>query len=142
LVCIKGDKITEAGTQPSERLLNEMGSLMNEVASSGALLAGDGLKPTSKGAKIRYAGDKRTVIDGPFTEAKEIIAGFSLVQMKTKEEAVEFAKRQLRIHCDGADAPGGEIEVRQLFEIEEIPVDPNEKPGGWRDKELAFRDHR
>jgi hypothetical protein len=142
LVCIKGDKMTEAGTPPSERLMNEMGALMNEVAQSGALLAGDGLKPTSKGAKIRYSGTKRTVIDGPFTEAKEIIAGYSLVQMKTKEEAVEFAKRQLRIHCDGADAPHGEIEIRQVSEIEDFPVDPSEKPGGWRDQEKAFRDRQ
>jgi hypothetical protein len=142
LVCIKGDKFTEAGTLPSERLLNEMGALMDEVAKAGALLAGEGLKPTSKGARIRYSGTKRTVIDGPFTEAKELVAGYSLVQMKTKEEAVEFAKRQLRIHCDGADIPTGEIEVRQVSEIEDFPVDPAEQPGGWRDQERAFRDRQ
>jgi hypothetical protein len=122
--------------------MNEMGALMNEVARSGALLAGDGLKPTSKGAKIRYSGTKRTVIDGPFTEAKEIIAGFTLVQMKTMGEAIEFAKRQVSIHCDGADAPTGEIEIRQVSEIEDFPVDPAEKPGGWRDQEKAFRDSK
>jgi hypothetical protein len=142
MVFIKGDKVTEAGTLPSERLLNEMGALMNEVAQSGALLAGDGLKPTSKGARISYSRGKRTVIDGPFTEAKELIAGFSLIQVKTKEQALDFAKRQLRIHCEGADVPTGEMEIRQVFEIEDFPVDSAEKPGGWREIETAFRDRQ
>jgi hypothetical protein len=142
IVFIKGDKMTEAGAPPSERLLNEMGAVMDDVAKSGALLAGDGLKPTSKGARIRFSRGKCTVIDGPFTETKEIIAGYSLVQMKTKEEAIEFAKRQLRVHCDGADVPTGEVEIRQLFEIEDFPVDPAEKPGGWREIETAFRDRQ
>lgn len=140
MVMLKADKMTETGATPSERLLNEMGALMNEYAQAGKVLAGDGLKPTSKGARIKYSGGKRTVIDGPFTEAKELIAGYSVIQTKTKAEAVEFAKRQLLIHCDGANAPGGEIEIRQVSEIEDFPVDPAEQPGGWRDQEKAFRD--
>jgi hypothetical protein len=113
---------------------------MDEVTKSGALLSGEGLQPSSKGAKIRYSGNKRTVIDGPFTEAKELVAGVSILQFKTKQEAVDFARRCLQIHVDWAQVGSGEIEIRPVFEIEDFPVDPAEKPDGWRKIETEFRD--
>ena len=139
IVMLKSDKATESGALPSEKVLTEMGALMEELVRSGALLAGEGLKPTSKGARITYAGKTRTVTDGPFSESKEIIAGFSLVQVSSKADAVDFAKRWLRIHCEGLDTPTGEIEIRQLFELSDFPVTPEEKPEGWRAKEAQFR---
>jgi hypothetical protein len=141
LVLIKGDAKTEAGTMPAEgdTLFEEMGALMNDYTERGAVLAGDGLLPTSKCFKVRYQGNQRSVIDGPFTETKEIIAGFSLVQFATKREAVEFARQQLAIHCKWSKLPGS-IEVRQVFEIEDFPVSPEEKPDGWRERETRFRD--
>jgi hypothetical protein len=141
MVLIKGDAKTEAGTMPGEgeTLFEEMGTLMNDYTQKGAVLAGDGLWPTSKCFKIRYDGKQRSVVDGPFTESKEIIAGFTVAQFATKEEAVEFARQQLAIHCKWSTLPG-EIEVREIFEIEDFPVSPEEKPDGWRDRETRFRD--
>jgi hypothetical protein len=140
-VLIKADAKTEAAVMPSEgeTLFEEMGALMNDYTQKGAVLAGDGLQPTSRCFKVKYDGKQRSVIDGPFTETKEIIAGFSIVQFATKEEAVEFARQQLAIHCKWSQLPG-EIEVREIFEIEDFPVSPEEKPDGWRDRETRFRD--
>ncbi len=140
MVLLKGDKVTEAGTMPSQKLLTEMGALMQEVTQAGALLAGEGLQPTAKGARVVFAGDKRTVIDGPFVEAKELVAGYSIVQMATKQAAVEFARRQLQIHSDGAAIDTCSIEVRPIFELSDFAVDPAEKPDGWRQQEQAFRE--
>ena len=142
MTLLKADRNTEAGVQPTEKLLVEMGALMEEVAKSGAMLSGEGLHPSAKGAKIRYSGTKRTVVDGPFTEAKELVAGVSIVQTKTKAEAVDFARRCLQIHVDNTGINAGEIEIRPVFEIEDFPVDPAEKPGGWREIETAFRDRQ
>ena len=140
MTLLKADRKTEAGAPPTEKLLAEMGALMEEVTKSGAMLSGEGLHPSASGARILYSGTKRTVVDGPFTEAKELVAGVSIVQTKTKQEAVDFARRCLQIHVDGIGVPEGEIEVRQVFELEEFPVDPAEKPDGWRSIETKFRD--
>lgn len=140
MVLIKADALTEKGViEGAERMFEEMGALMNDYTQKGAVLAGDGLQPTSKCFKVAYDGKQRSVVDGPFAETKEIIAGFSVVQFATKEEAVEFARQQLAIHCKWAQLPG-EIEVREIFEIEDFPVTPEEKPDGWRERETRFRD--
>ena len=112
MVLIKATKDTEAGVLPDEKLLTEMGNYNEELVKAGIMLAGEGLHPSSKGARIRYSGDKRTVIDGPFAEVKELIAGFWLIQVKSKEEAIEWLKR--------APFQEGEVEVRQVFEAEDF----------------------
>src|ERR1700730_4697753 len=93
MIVIKADKNTEAGALPDEKLLTEMGKFNQELVKAGGMLAGEGLHPSSKGARVKFSGEKRTVIDGPFTEAKELIAGFWLWQVKSKEEAIEWVKR-------------------------------------------------
>jgi hypothetical protein len=141
MIAIKADKNTEAGAMlDNAALFERMGALLDEMASAGVLLSGDGLKPSSKGARVKFSGPKRTVIDGPFAEAKELIAGFSIVQVNSKQEAIEWARRMLVIHVEGTEIGEGTVEVRRLFEVEDFPVDAAEQPGGWRDQELAFRD--
>ena len=140
MLLIKSDKNTESGILPSEAILARMGALLDEMASAGVLLSGDGLKPSSQGARVKFAGNERTVVDGPFTESKELIAGYSLIQVNSKAEAIEWARRILQIHVEETYVADGVIEVRQVFEVEDFPVDPAEKPGGWRDQEQAFRD--
>ena len=115
MVIIKADKNTEAGVMPSEKLLAEMGKYNEELAKAGVLLAGEGLQPSSKGARVRFSGDKRIVIDGPFTETKELIAGFWLFQVKSKEEAIEWVKR-----CPNPLEGECEIEIRQIFEADDF----------------------
>ncbi len=112
MVLVKADKSSEAGALPDEELLTAMGKYNEELAKAGVLLAAEGLHPSSKGARVRFSGGKRTVIDGPFSEAKELIAGFWLFQVKSKEEAIEWVKR-----CPNP-FPGteSEIEIRQVFE--------------------------
>ena len=116
MVMIKADENSEAGILPDEKLLVEMGQYNEELVKAGVMLAGDGLHPSSKGARVRFSGDKRTVIDGPFSETKELIAGFWLLQVKSKEEAIEWVKR-----CPNP-MPGteSEIEIRQVFEAEDF----------------------
>jgi hypothetical protein len=115
MVIVKADKNTEAGMLPDEKLLAEMGKYNEALAKAGILLAGDGLHPSSKGARVRFSGAKRTVIDGPFAETKELIAGFWLWQVKSKEEAIEWVKR-----CPNPTGAESEIEIRQLFEAEDF----------------------
>jgi hypothetical protein len=115
MVMVKADKDTEAGVLPTEQLLREMGAYNEELVKAGVLLAGEGLQPSSKGARVKFSGDKRTVIDGPFTESKELIAGFWLIQVKSKEEAIEWVKR-----CPNPTGQEGEIEIRQVFEAEDF----------------------
>jgi len=115
MVIIKADARSEAGEMPSERLLTEMGKYNEELVRAGVLLAGEGLHPSSKGARVRISGSKRAVVDGPFSETKELVAGFWLVQVTSKEEAIEWAKRIP--NPDGGDA---EIEIRQVFEAEDF----------------------
>ena len=116
MILVKADKNSEAGVLPSEKLLTEMGKFNEELVKAGVMLAGEGLQPSSKGARVKFSGDKRTVTDGPFTEAKELIAGFWLWQVKSKEEAIEWVKRCPNPH------PGteSEIEIRQVFEAEDF----------------------
>jgi hypothetical protein len=116
MVIVKADKDSEAGVLPDKKLLADMGKFNEELAKAGVMLAGEGLQPTSKGARVRFSGDKRTVIDGPFSETKELIAGFWLFQAKSLQEAVEWVKRSPNPH------PGkeSEIEIRQVFESEDF----------------------
>jgi hypothetical protein len=113
MVLVKADKNSEAGVMPDAKLLTEMGKYNEELVKAGILLAGEGLHPSSKGARIRFSGAKRTVIDGPFAETKELVAGFWLIQVKSKEEAIEWIKRA---PFDG----GTEIEIRQVFEASDF----------------------
>jgi hypothetical protein len=115
MIMIKADRDTEAGVLPSEELLAEMGKYNEELAKAGVLLAAEGLQPSSKGARVKFSGRKRTVIDGPFTEAKELIAGFWIIQVKSKEEAIDWVKR-----CPNPTAGEAEIEIRQVFEAEDF----------------------
>ena len=115
MVIVKADKNSEAGELPDEKLLTEMGKYNEELAKAGVLLAGEGLQPSSKGARVRFSGDKRTVIDGPFSETKELIAGFWLFQVKSKEEAIEWVKR-----CPNPLKGESEIEIRQVFEASDF----------------------
>ena len=116
MILVKADKNSEAGVLPDEKLLTEMGKFNEELVKAGVMLAGEGLRPSSKGARVKFSGSKRTVIDGPFAETKELIAGFWLWQVKSKEEAIEWVKR-----CPNP-FPGteSEIEIRQLFEAEDF----------------------
>ena len=112
MVLVKASKDSEAGVMPSAQLLAEMGKFNEELAKAGVMLAGEGLQPSSKGARVRFSGSKRTVIDGPFSETKELIAGYWLWQCKSKQEAIDWVKR-----CPNP-MPGteSEIEIRQVFE--------------------------
>jgi hypothetical protein len=116
IILVKADKNSEAGVLPDEKLLAEMGKYNEDLARAGVLLAAEGLHPSSKGARVRFSGTKRTVIDGPFTEAKELIAGFWLIQVRSKEEAIEWVKRSPN------PFPGteSEIEIRQVFEASDF----------------------
>jgi hypothetical protein len=118
MILIKANKDTEAGVMPSEELLTAMGKYNEELVKAGVMLAGEGLQPSSKGARVKFSGDKRTVIDGPFTETKELIAGFWLIQVKSKEEAIEWVKR-----VPNPTGEEGEIEIRQVFEAEDFGVE-------------------
>jgi hypothetical protein len=112
MVLVKADKNSEAGVLPSKELLAEMGKFNEELANAGVLLAAEGLQASSKGARVKFSGDKRTVIDGPFAESKELIAGFWIWQVKSKEEAIEWLKR--------APFEDTEVEIRQVFEAEDF----------------------
>jgi hypothetical protein len=115
VVLIKADKDSEAGILPDEQLLTEMGKFNDELVRAGVMLAGEGLHPSSKGARVKISGEKRTVIDGPFTEAKELIAGYWIWQVASKEEAIEWVKR-----CPNPMGGESEIEIRQVFEAEDF----------------------
>ena len=112
MVIIKADKDSEAGVMPSEQLLRDMGNYNEELVKAGIMLAGEGLHPSSKGKRVRFSGDKKTVIDGPFAETKELVAGFWLWQVKSMEEAIEWLKR--------APFQETEIELRPVFEAEDF----------------------
>jgi len=120
MIIVKGSKDTERGAKPSQKLADDMAAYHEELAKAGALLDGSGLHPTKKGWRIRYSGTKRTVVDGPFTEAKELVAGYTIIQAKSREEALEWTRRFPNPSVDGKTA---EIEVRQLYELEEILPD-------------------
>jgi hypothetical protein len=115
MIIVKASKDSEAGVMPSEQLLTDMGKFNEELVKAGIMLAGDGLHPTSKGARVMFSGKKRTAIDGPFAETKELIAGYWLWQVKSKEEAIEWVKR-----CPNPHNEDSEIEIRQVFEAEDF----------------------
>jgi hypothetical protein len=115
MMIVKASKQSEAGVMPSEELLAAMGRYNEELANAGVLLAGEGLHPSSKGARVRFAGAQRTVTDGPFAGTEQLIAGFWLIQVKSKEEAIEWARR-----CPNPMEGESEIEIRQVFEAEDF----------------------
>jgi hypothetical protein len=115
MVMVKATKDSEAGVLPNEKLLAEMGKYNEELVKAGVMLAGEGLQPSSKGKRVRFSGKQRTVIDGPFAETKELIAGFWLIQAKSLEEAVEWVKR-----CPTPMNEDSEIEIRQVFETDDF----------------------
>lgn len=117
LMIVKASKDSEAGVMPGEDMLGAMAKYNEELAKAGVMLDGAGLQPSSKGARVRFSGGKRTVIDGPFAETKELIAGYWLIQVKSREEAIEWARRAPNPHGEGNEA---EIEIRQLFELDDF----------------------
>ena len=138
MVIVKASAASEAGIMPSEKLFTDMGNFNEELVKAGVLLAGEGLHPSSKGARIRFSGDQRTVIDGPFTETKELVAGFWLIEVGSKEEAVEWFKRCPNPH-EGVES---EIEIRQIFGPDDfgtaLPDDVRAQEDRLRD-EMAAR---
>ena len=115
MVMVKATKDSEAGVMPSTELLSEMGKFNEELVKAGVMLAGEGLHPSSKGARVKFKGDKRTVVDGPFTETKELVAGYWLLQVRSKAEAIEWMKR-----CPNPSGEEGEIELRQVFDADDF----------------------
>ena len=115
MVMVKATSDSEAGMMPTQELLTAMGKYNEELVKAGVMLAGEGLQPSAKGARIRFSGSRRTVIDGPFAESKELISGFWLWQCRSKEEAIEWAKR-----CPNPTGEEGELEIRQVFEAEDF----------------------
>jgi hypothetical protein len=134
MIIVKATKESEAGVMPSQQLLTEMGKFNEELAKAGVLLAGEGLQPSSKGARVKFSGSKRTVTDGPFAETKELVAGFWMWQVKSKEEAIEWVKR-----CPNP-SPGteSEIEIRQVFESEDFGAELTPE---LREQEERLRAH-
>jgi hypothetical protein len=115
MVLVKATKESEAGVMPSQEELTEMGKYNEELVNAGIMLAGEGLHPSSKGARVKFKGKERTVVDGPFTETKELVAGFWILQCRSKEEAIEWVKR-----CPNPMPGESEIEIRQVFEAEDF----------------------
>lgn len=115
IVMVKATAESEAGVMPSQQLLAEMGKFNEELVKAGVMLEGEGLHPSSKGARIKFSGPKRTVVDGPFAESKELVAGFWIWQVRSKEEAIEWAKR-----CPNPTGAEGELEIRQIFEADDF----------------------
>jgi hypothetical protein len=132
MMMIKSDEQAEAGVLPDEKIIAAMNKFNADLVAAGVLVGAEGLHATSKGARIRLANGKRTTTDGPFAEAKEVIAGYWMLQTKTKEDAIAWAKR-----CPGA---AGRLELRQVYEMEDFPVDPAEKDDGWRANEERMRE--
>jgi hypothetical protein len=130
MVLVKADKNTEAGALPDAKTLTDMGKFNEELVKAGVMLAGEGLHASSKGARVRFSGGKKTVIDGPFAETKELVAGFWLWKVKSKEEAIEWLKR--------APFQDTEVEIRQVFEAEDFA--PSDPTGEILAKEKALRE--
>jgi len=129
MVIVKANKESEAGCMPSQQLLVEMGNFNEELVKAGILITADGLHPSSKGARVRFTGKDRTVIDGPFAETKELIAGYWIWNVKSLQEAIDWVKR-----CPNPDDQPGEIEIRPIFEMEEF--------GDMMTPELREQEHR
>ena len=137
IVIVKASEASEAGVMPSEKLLADMGRFNEELVKAGILLAGEGLHPSSRGARIRFNGDQRTVIDGPFTETKELVAGFWMIEVGSKEEAIEWFRRCPNPH-EGVES---EIEIRQVFAADdfgaEFTPELREQEDRWREQIAA-----
>ena len=134
MMIVKASKDSEAGKMPSEELLTAMGKYNDQLMKAGVLVDLTGLHPSSKGARVKFSGGKRTLIDGPFAETKELIAGYWIIQVKSKEEAIEWAMRAPAPHGEGDE---GEIEIRQLFELDDFgPSEAIDRARGL-EKELA-----
>ena len=134
MIIVKATKDSEAGVMPDEELLADMAAFHDELQKAGVLLDGSGLQPSSKGWRIKYSGAKRTVIDGPFTESKELIAGYTLIQVKSREEAMEWTRRFPNPAGNGKES---EIEVRQLFELEDFG--PSVAVERFREMEIGMK---
>lgn len=135
MIVVKASEESEAGALPADEMIAEMGAFHEELAKAGVLLDASGLKPTSEGWRIRYEGDKRTVVDGPFAEAKELIAGFTIIDVKTREEAIEWTRRFPNPVGPGRTA---EIEVRPFFELDDL----GESEAVERFRQLDLPSHR
>ena len=131
MLFVKGDEVTEGGALPDEEMLATMGRYNEELAKAGVLLDLAGLQPTSSGARIEYSGKKRTITDGPFSEAKEVVAGYWLLETKTKDEAIEWAKR--------VPFEEGAVELRQLFELEDFEPGPAVERARELEKQLGIQ---
>ena len=134
MILLKADRNSEAGVLPSRELVAAMGKYNEEMAKAGVLLAAEGLQASSKGARVRFSGGKRTVTDGPFVETKSLVAGFWMIQVKSKQEAIEWVKRCPEPHAGGE----AEIEIRQVFEAADFP--PEIFPPEEREKERQLRE--
>jgi hypothetical protein len=132
MVLVKADKNSEAGVMPSEKLLADMGKYNEELMKAGVLLAGEGLHPSSKGARVKFSGAKRTVVDGPFPATKDLVCGFWILQVKSREEAIEWVKR-----CPNPMEGETELEIRQVFEADDFGA---ELPPELRASEQRMRD--
>jgi hypothetical protein len=132
MILVKATEESEAGAMPDEELLTAMGNFNEELVKAGVMLAGEGLHPSSKGARVRFSGDQRTVIDGPFAETKELIAGFWIWKVKSKEEAIEWVKR-----CPNPHHGESEIEIRQIFDASDFGAEFTE---ALRDQEERLRE--
>ena len=132
MIIVKASKDSEAGVMPGEQLLSTMQKYHEELVNSGALVDASGLKPSSKGWRIKYSGDKRTFVDGPFAETKELVAGYTIINVNSREEAIELTKR---LPNPAVDGKVGEIEVRQFFELEDFG--PSEAVDRFREMEAA-----
>jgi hypothetical protein len=135
MIFVKATDQSEAGEMPSQELLEQMQKYNEELVKAGVLLAGEGLHPSAKGARVKFSGDKRTVVDGPFTETKELVAGFWLFDVASKEEAIEWVKR-----CPNPMDEESEIEIRQVFEIDDFgDITPEIRETDQRLREEAAR---
>jgi len=134
MIIVKATKDSEAGVMPEEKLIAQMATFHEELVKAGVLLDASGLQPSKKGWRIKYSGGKRSVIDGPFAESKELIAGYTLIQVKSREEAMEWTRRFPNPAVDGKE---GEIEVRQLFELEDFG--PSEAVERFREMEVGMK---
>ena len=140
MMLVKATKDCEAGALPDEKILSEMGKYNEELVKAGALLAAEGLQASSKGTRVLYSNGKFQVIDGPFAETKELIAGYAIIQVNSRDEAIEWTKQFVTVDAPGRLGGESDCEIRQIFEIEDFPVNAAEKSDGWRQKEQRLRD--
>ena len=133
MMIVKGNKDTEAGVMPTDEAIGRMGKFNEELMKAGVLVDLSGLQPTSKGFRVKFSGGKRSIVDGPFTESKEVVAGYWIINVKSEEEAREWAKKVPAPHGDNAE---GEVEVRRFFELEDFARTPAVEQALERRKEL------